>query len=365
METIRALRELRSRSVDVYFEQENIHLLDPTAQHVIEIYCALAQDESENKSHDIHWGIKEGFRTGVSGYQNFSCYGYRYDEAKQALVVVSKEEKIVRMIFDLRLQGYSLGAISSELEKKQIPSPTGKPVWSRECLRKMLCNEKYTGSVMLQKTYVEDFFTGKQKKNTGQKEKYLYKNNHDAIVSWDVYERVKEPGSQSIATRYNSDNALSGLLICGECGRLYWQITREQETIWSCANCVEHGNKYCKSAPTISQQQLEDVLLKTLGTSQPPQDLLHKVIQQIIVTPNELSVKLAEMDDATRSIFLRGLEYQLCQTYLSGDTRALEYLYEWNYPLLRRYVFYISHHSFLKEEDKEDVIQTAALKSIQ
>jgi DNA invertase Pin-like site-specific DNA recombinase len=57
LETIRALRELRSRSVDVCFEQENIHLLDPTAQHVIEIYCALAQNESENKSHDIRWGI--------------------------------------------------------------------------------------------------------------------------------------------------------------------------------------------------------------------------------------------------------------------------------------------------------------------
>ena len=113
-------------------------------------------------------------------------------------------------------------------------------------------------------------------------------------------------------------------------------------------NRVEHGNKYCKSAPTISQQQLEDVLLKTLGTSQPPQDLLHKVIQQIIVTPNDLSVKLAEMDDATRSVFLRGQEYQLCQTYFSGDTRALEHLYEWNYPLLRRYIFYISRRVISK-----------------
>lgn len=111
LETIRALRELRSRGVDVYFEQENIHLSDPAAQHVIEIRCALAQNESENKSHDIRWGIKEGFRTGMSGYQNFTCYGYRYDEAEQALVVVSKEVKIVRMIFNLRLQGCSLGAI--------------------------------------------------------------------------------------------------------------------------------------------------------------------------------------------------------------------------------------------------------------
>lgn len=35
METIQALSELRSRGVDIYFEQENIHLLDPDAQYVI------------------------------------------------------------------------------------------------------------------------------------------------------------------------------------------------------------------------------------------------------------------------------------------------------------------------------------------
>lgn len=191
LESIQALRELRSRGVDVYFEQENLHLLDPAAQHVIEICCVLARNESENKSHDIRWGIKESFRTGMSEYQNFTCYGYRYDEAEQTLVVVSKEAKIVRMIFDLRLQGYSFGAISSELEKKEIPSPTGN-LPGRECIRKMLCNEKYAGAVMLQKTYVENFFTGKQKKNTGQRERYLYKNNHVEIVSWDVFERVKD-----------------------------------------------------------------------------------------------------------------------------------------------------------------------------
>ncbi|EMS71490.1 recombinase family protein [Ruminiclostridium cellobioparum] len=148
LETIQRLRELRSLNIDVYFEQENIHLLDPAAQHIIEIYCALAQNESENKSHNIRWGIHEGFRAGTSGYQNFPCYGYYYDKEKQMLKIVSKEAKVIRMIFDLRLQGYSLGRISAELAKRAISSPNGKPVWSRECIRKMLCNEKYTGSVM-------------------------------------------------------------------------------------------------------------------------------------------------------------------------------------------------------------------------
>lgn len=190
LETIQRLRELHSLSIDVYFEQENIHLIDPAAQHIIEIYCALAQNESENKSHNIRWGIHEGFRAGTSGYQNFPCYGYCYDKTKQILTIIPKEAKIVRMIFDLLLRDYSLGRISAELAKRTIPSPNGKPVWSRECIHKILRNEKYTGSVMLQKTYVEDFFTGKQKHNTGQRERYFYKNNHKPIVGWDVFAQV-------------------------------------------------------------------------------------------------------------------------------------------------------------------------------
>ena len=82
LDTIKALRELRGRGVDVYFDQENIHLLDQTAQHAIEIYCALAQNESENKSHNIKWGIKAGFEQGTSGYQHFACYGYCFDKTK-------------------------------------------------------------------------------------------------------------------------------------------------------------------------------------------------------------------------------------------------------------------------------------------
>ena len=54
-----------------------------------------------------------------------------------------------------------------------------------------ICNEKYAGAVMLQKTYVDDFFTGKQKKNVGQFQRYLYKNNHEPIVPWSVFERVQ------------------------------------------------------------------------------------------------------------------------------------------------------------------------------
>lgn len=138
LDTIKALRELRSHGVDVYFEQGNIHLLDPTAQHAMEVYCALVQNESKNKSHNIKWGIKVGFEQGTSGYQHFACYGFRFDEMEQTLVIVPHEAEVVKLIFNLRLRCYSYGKISTALAAERIQSPTGKPIWSRECIRKGL-----------------------------------------------------------------------------------------------------------------------------------------------------------------------------------------------------------------------------------
>ena len=54
------------------------------------------------------------------------------------------------------MNGDSLGKISDTLAHKGIASPTGKAIWSRETIAKMLANEKYVGDVVLGKTNVID-----------------------------------------------------------------------------------------------------------------------------------------------------------------------------------------------------------------
>jgi len=45
----------------------------------------------------------------------------------------------------------------------------------------MLKNEKYKGDTMLQKTFTEDFMTGKKRRNDGQRNKYYVKDSKTAI----------------------------------------------------------------------------------------------------------------------------------------------------------------------------------------
>jgi len=57
--------------------------------------------------------------------------------------------------------GYSLRGVSKLLYAKCIQSPTGKQKWGPEELNKLLHNEKYTGNVMLQKTYCSGYAKNK------------------------------------------------------------------------------------------------------------------------------------------------------------------------------------------------------------
>ena len=189
LDFLKTLRELQSLNIDIYFELEDLWLHDRTIQLAITIYGAMAQAESEDISRSIKWGIKRGFTCGKSGYADFVCFGYKRG-SDGGLAVDEPNAEIVCKLFEMRADGASLGTISNWLYEQSIPSPTGRSRWSRETISKLLKNEKYMGDVLLQKTYVKDLLSGKQVKNTGEKERYLYQQHHPAIVSRELFKKV-------------------------------------------------------------------------------------------------------------------------------------------------------------------------------
>ena len=189
LDMLKALRELRTLGIEGHFEKEDLWLSRQEMETLLSVYCAFAQSESESMSRDIRWGIRQGFRSGTSGSADFVCFGYkRGDDGR--LTIDEPDAKVVRKIFEMRAEGLSLGAISEWLHEHGIPSPTWKPRWSRETIRKLLRNEKYTGDVLLQKTFVKDMFSGQQVKNRGELAKVLIENHHPAIVSRELFQAV-------------------------------------------------------------------------------------------------------------------------------------------------------------------------------
>ena len=137
----------------------------------------------------IKAGVREGFQNGTSKYANRRCYGYDVT-ADGSLVINPDEAKIVRWMFQRYLHGDSLGKIASCLEKQGILSPTGKSKWNREAIDKLLSNEKYVGDVMLQKTFVDNLFEGKQTVNNGELDRVLIQNHHQGIVDRQLFAQV-------------------------------------------------------------------------------------------------------------------------------------------------------------------------------
>lgn len=167
--------------MDVYFEVEKLHINDLQAVRLLTIYASLYQNESESKSALIQWGIRVRFADGSSAFANRPCYGYCRNW-EGLLEIVPQEAEIVRQIFIWRREGRSLRCIAKALAGRGIKSPRGHTNWSIETIRKILNNEKYYGNVLLQKTYVSNYFTGKQSVNNGELARYLLEEHHPAVL---------------------------------------------------------------------------------------------------------------------------------------------------------------------------------------
>lgn len=91
-------------------------------------------------------------------------------------------------IFERFAAGDSLGKISASLARMGVLSPTGKEIWSKETISKILNNEKYCGNVVLGKT---QFKNGVQITNNDLNTKTVMMSHHPAIIAKDLFELVQ------------------------------------------------------------------------------------------------------------------------------------------------------------------------------
>lgn len=139
------------------------------------------------KSKAIKSGLRKGFQDGSSKMAYRKCYGY--DSSPDGKLTINPDEaQIVVWIFEQYHAGKSLGKLAAGLKKQDVLSPNGKPKWNREAIDKLLSNEKYTGRVLLQKT----ISTGvSQIENDSLVDRYLYTDNHEAIISDELFVEVQ------------------------------------------------------------------------------------------------------------------------------------------------------------------------------
>jgi len=193
-EAIATIRKLKQMNVGIYIELGGIFTMK-TPDSVIDLYAAFAQAESQTRSESIKFGIQNRMRSGKTILNHRQFLGYTKGP-DGVLQIVPEEAEIVRKIFELYIQGNGVRKIKKYLESHGIKTVTGKTEWSTSTIDRMLSNEKYVGQVLMQKTYTPDFLTGKQVKNTGQKEMYLVENAHEPIIDQETFDKVQKMKGQ-------------------------------------------------------------------------------------------------------------------------------------------------------------------------
>lgn len=322
------VRQLKDLGIGVIFEKESINTLTMTSEFMIALYGSFAQAESESISKNVSWGKEKAYREGKVTFQYKYLLGYRKG-ADGKPEIVPEEAEIVRLIYKLFLDGYSMRNIKKFLESKGFLTSQGKKIWNESLVSSILKNEKYVGDALMQKTYTLDCITHKVVKNKGERPMFLVTDHHDPIIDRDTYNRVQQELARRTSKRkvsdkttteqgrYSSKYALTELLICGKCGTPYrratWIVKGKKQIVWRCISRLEHGKKYCPDSPTIKEENLHRGIIRAINNYYSCRDDIARILKANIGTVLECQdqekllateKRLKEIDNARNDLVM-------------------------------------------------------------
>ncbi len=298
---LKTVRELKSLDVDVFFEEQNIHSMSGEGEMILTFLATFAQEESRSVSENMKWRIRRDFKQGIM-WGGKPCLGY--DLENKQLILIPDEAKIVKLIYQLYVDGNGDEMISRILTDMNITPKNGKK-WHWSTIRNILRNYNYTGNLILQKTYRENHLTKRKLSNNGEFDKYLIENNHEAIVSKKLFfqvqkirqDRFSKVTTNSMKKKYD----FSGMLECGICNRSYSHKKTPSNEIWKCSYSIKKGIDACNSKQ-VPYEKVKEAVNHILCRKQFDKEFMKLKVSKIVVMPHKRLV-FHMRDGSTKEYF--------------------------------------------------------------
>jgi len=233
-----------------------------------------ATDISKKVSSSHQMRIKQGgFICGAAPYG----YVARKDEdGIRRLYPDENTAPIIKEIFDTYLKGLSTSGISKLLLEKRVYIATdyrkfGKAVsdgdepiriWKPTTILQVLKNRAYTGT-LIQGRNQKHLYEGKPRERLDEEHWTVTENAHEAIISMDTFEKVKDKISEKSAPIRNSrkenatakdDTIFRGMVYCKLCQKrmsVYRQLSGKRTVFYfSCNRFGEYKAEKCGTAIT-------------------------------------------------------------------------------------------------------------------
>jgi site-specific DNA recombinase len=286
LETVRHLKDL---GIEVRFEKEGINSLSGDGELMLAILASFAQEESRSISENVKWSIRKDFEKGKTN--SFCIYGYRW--TGKEFVIVPEEAEIISLIFKNFMNGMSAEETEKQLEEMGVKSYTGGR-FSNTSIRKILTQEKYTGNMLLQKTFVESHITHRTKINRGELPMYYAENTHPAIIDKETFDVVQAEIARRralgvFANKSISTTCFTSKIKCGICGKSYRRSGKRQRKdssevyyIWICRTKSEKKYKTCKSKD-IPEEVVKRVCAEALGLEEFDEEVFLEQLEKMVV----------------------------------------------------------------------------------
>lgn len=228
--------------------------------------------------------IRAVFRAkGMSGKRlsTHAPYGYIMD-SEGNLQVDEEAAPVVRLVFQLAMEGNGPGKIARILREMEIITPstlmyerTGKCrwydpnnlcTWSSRTIVNLLEQPQYLGHTVNFRTTKKSYKSKKKILNSEDKW-VIFEHTHEALITqeqWDIVQKNRQQRRRP--TRMGDMGMFSGLLFCADCGHVM-NLNRSKSWKKRCENytCGAYkGYKHPCTAHYIRVEALEQIVLENL-----------------------------------------------------------------------------------------------------
>ena len=230
---INLVYEFANKGICLYFKDKNIITLDEdgniNAMASIYLYMLgiFAQMDAENLKAKMKSGKEKSLLDGNS-YTSNAPFGYYLDNKK--LYIKEDEAELIRMMYDLYIDGKTLNEIALQINSKNIVTKTGVK-WSTEVIRNMIINPVYKG---------KPEYRNYKKVNGKLQVDKVRTFDAPAIIDagkWDLAQEQRIKNTTYADKSRTRKALLRGVLVCGLCGKPYHiAIAGNKASFYKCSD---------------------------------------------------------------------------------------------------------------------------------
>lgn len=208
---------------------------------------------------------------------SFAPYGYVKDpKDKHQLIVDPEAAEIVKLIYDLCLQGMARRSIVYHLNDHGIPSPatyrkekglpvnspSDTPLWGDKAVTLILTNPIYTGDLVQGRRRVKSYKVH-QIEAVPREEWVEVAGTHEAIIDYETFDKVQALLQRDTRTspKGREVHLFSGFLKCADCGRAITRCVGKNNNVYYSCSTYKNRSRTACTMHSIKHERLEAAVL--------------------------------------------------------------------------------------------------------